>query len=306
MPTPVYVYRTGRNKGLISFPYQHSPPPRYRMLSRRDFLVAAGALGIGLPTFAVQVKDKYPIGIQLYTVRDWMNQDPVGTLKQLAAIGFTRLESYQGEKGIYFGLKPAEFTNIARDLGMTLFAAHFNLGKTAERSITEAAAVGLNYMIVPYNELTNLETTKRAVDEYTRLGELCQKHGVQFGYHNHGYDFETFQGVVPYEMFLEQIDPKLMIMEMELYWFARMKVDPLAYIQKYPGRFPIWHVKDMDKQDRTANTEVGMGSIDYKRLFDHAKQAGLQYSIVEQDGHFHPTVWPSLTASLKATRMLGR
>lgn len=276
------------------------------MFSRRQFLLAAGALATSLPAATSQAKDKYPIGIQLYTVREWMNQDPVGTLKQLAAIGYTLLESYQGDKGIYFGLKPAEFTKIAHDLGMTLFASHFNLGKTAERSITEAAAVGLNYMIVPYNELTSLETTKRAVDEYTRLGELCQKHGIQFGYHNHGYDFETFEGVVPYDLFLKQIDPKLMIMEMELYWFARMKVDPLSYIQKYPGRFLIWHVKDMDKQDRTANTEVGRGNIDYNRLFDHAKQAGLQYSIVEQDGHFHPSVWSSLTTSFKATRILGR
>ncbi|GAB3900921.1 sugar phosphate isomerase/epimerase family protein [Spirosoma agri] len=276
------------------------------MFSRRQFLLATGALATGLPAATSQAKDKYPIGIQLYTVREWMNQDPVGTLKQLAAIGYTLLESYQGDKGIYFGLKPAEFTKIAHDLGMTLFASHFNLGKTAENSITEAAAVGLNYMIVPYNELTSLETTKRAVDEYTRLGELCQKHGIQFGYHNHGYDFETFEGVVPYDLFLKQIDPKLMIMEMELYWFARMEVDPLSYIQKYPGRFPIWHVKDMDKQDRTANTEVGRGNIDYNRLFDHAKQAGLQYSIVEQDGHFHPSVWSSLTTSFKATKILGR
>ncbi|RYF45758.1 MAG: sugar phosphate isomerase/epimerase, partial [Cytophagaceae bacterium] len=217
------------------------------MLSRRHFLGVAGALATGLYASAVQAKISYPSGIQLYTVRDWMNQDPVGTLKQLAAIGFTQLESYQGEKGIYFGLKPAEFTNIVHDLGMTLFASHFNLGKTAERSITEAAAGGLKYMIVPYNELTNLETTKRAADEYNRLGEFCQRQGVQFGYHNHGYDFDTFDGVTPYELFLKQIDPHLMIMEMELYWFARMNIDPLTYIQQYPGRFPIWHVKDMDK-----------------------------------------------------------
>ncbi|WP_158552663.1 sugar phosphate isomerase/epimerase family protein [Spirosoma telluris] len=276
------------------------------MLSRRNFLVATGALAAGLPSLSVRPMGNYPIGVQLYTVREWMNQDPIGTLKQLASIGYTLLESYQGDKGIYFGLKPAEFTKIAHDLGMTLFASHFNLGKTAETSITEAAEVGVKYMIVPYNKLTDLETTKRAVDEYSRLGELCQKHGVQFGYHNHGYDFETFDGIVPYDLFLKQIDPKLMIMEMELYWFARMNVDPLTYIQKYPGRFPIWHVKDMDKQDRTANTEVGRGSINYKRLFEHAKQAGLQYSIVEQDGHFHPSVWPSLTTSFGAAKVLGQ
>lgn len=276
------------------------------MISRRNFLAAAGALAAGLPALASRSIADQPIGIQLYTVREWMNQDPVGTLKQLAAIGYTLLESYQGDKGIYFGMKPAEFTSVAKDLGMTLFASHFNLGKSAESSITEAAQVGVRYMIVPFNKLTDLETTKRAADEYTRLGELCQKHGVQFGYHNHGYDFETFSGVVPYELFLKQIDPKLMVMEMELYWFSRMNVDPLTYIQRYPGRFPIWHVKDMDKQDRTANTEVGKGSINYKRLFDHARQAGLQYSIVEQDGHFHPSVWPSLTTSFGATKQLGK
>ncbi len=100
---------------------------------------------------------------------------------------------------------------------MTLFASHFNLGKTAEASIQQAAETDLTYMLVPYNELTSLDSAKRAVDEYSRLGELCQKQGVQFGYHNHGYDFETFEGVVPYELFLRQIDPKLMVMELELY-----------------------------------------------------------------------------------------
>ena len=275
------------------------------MISRRDFLIATGSMATLLPAMPALAAATTPIGIQLYTIRELMNQDPVGTLKQLAAIGYTLLESYQGDKGIYFGLKPTEFTKIAKDLGMTLFASHFNLGKMAEDSITQAAEVGLKYMIVPYNKLTDLESVKRAVDEYTRLGKLCQKHGVQFGYHNHGYDFETFDGVVPYDMFLQQIDPKLMVMEMELYWFARMKIDPLTYIKKYPGRFPLWHVKDMDKQDATANTEVGKGSIDYRRLFEHAREAGLKYAIVEQDGHFHPSVWPSLTTSYGATKVLA-
>ncbi len=276
------------------------------MISRRDFLIATGAMAALLPVVPAWAATTKPIGIQLYTIRELMNQDPVDTLKHLSAIGFTQLESYQGDKGIYFGLKPTEFTRIAHDLGMTLLASHFNLGETAEDSITQAAEVGVKYMIVPYNKITDLESTKRAVDEYTRLGELCRQHGVQFGYHNHGYDFETFSGVVPYDLFLKQIDPRLMVMEMELYWFARMNVDPVTYIEKYPGRFPLWHVKDMDKQDSTANTEVGKGSINYKRLFEHAKQAGLKYSIVEQDGHFHPSVWPSLTTSYEATKKLDR
>ncbi|MFD2935535.1 sugar phosphate isomerase/epimerase family protein [Spirosoma flavum] len=275
------------------------------MITRRDFLLTTGSMATLLAVEPAWAATNKPIGIQLYTVRDLMNQDPVGTLKQLAAIGYTELESYQGDKGIYFGLKPAEFTKIARDLGMNLFASHFNFSQTPEASITQAAEVGLKYMIVPFNKLTDLESSKRAVDEYTRLGELCRKHGVQFGYHNHGYDFETFDGVMPYDLFLKQIDPKLMVMELEIYWFARMKKDPVAYIQKYPGRFPLWHVKDMDKHDPTANTEVGKGNIDYKRLFDHAKQAGLTHALVEQDGHFHPSVWPSLTTSYKAAKTLA-
>lgn len=276
------------------------------MLSRRDFLLATGSLATLMPSLPVWAKPAKPIGIQLYTVRDLMNQDPIGTLKHLAAIGFTHLESYQGEKGIFFGLKPAQFTQVASDLGMRLFASHFNLGKTAEATIQQAAEAGLIYLLVPYNELTSLDSAKRAVEEYSRLGELCQKQGVQFGYHNHGYDFETFEGVVPYELFLQQIDSKLMVMELELYWFARMNVDPLTYIQKYPGRFPLWHIKDMDKSNRTWNTEVGKGSIDYGRLMAHAKTAGLQYALFEQDGHFHPSVWPSLTTSYRAiTTLVG-
>lgn len=276
------------------------------MTSRREFLKIAGPLSLSalLPASSVLAAATHKVGVQLYTVRELMNLDAVGTLKKLAAMGYKQLESYQGEKGIYFGLPAKEFIRVVKDLGMDLFGSHFNFRQTPEATIGEAAENGLKYMICPFNQLTDLDSCKQATADYVHLGELCQKSGIQFGYHNHGYDFESFEGVVPYEMFLQQIDPKLMVMEMELYWFYRMDKDPLVYINQYPGRFPLWHVKDMDKVDHTLHTEVGKGIIDYKRLFAQASKAGLAYAMVEQDGHFQPSVWESLQTSYSAVKAM--
>lgn len=280
----------------------------YSMTTRRNFLKITGPLSLAalLPEFPGWTNPSQSVGIQLYTVRELMNQDPKGTLKKLAAIGYKQLESYQGDKGIYFGLKPKEFVNVVKDLEMELFGSHFNIKQNPEATIAEAAANGIRYMICPFNKLTDLDSYKRAMEEYVHLGEVCQKNGIQFGYHNHGYEFEPLDGVLPYDLFLKQIDAKLMVMEMELYWFARMDKDPLAYIQQYPGRFPLWHVKDMDKQDHTLHTEVGKGSIDYQRLFAHAAKAGLKYAMVEQDGHFQPSAWESLKTSYTAVKAMKR
>ncbi len=269
------------------------------MTTRRDFLRTAGAITLGglLTSEKLLAASSHPVGLQLYTLRDQLPKDPKGVLKQIAAAGYKELESYQGEMGVYFGMKPTEFKKFVGDLGMTLRSSHVNTSKDFEKTVSEAAEAGLKYVLSPYSKKNTLEEYKRTTDEFNRLGEICRKSGIQFGYHNHDYAFKEIDGVVPYDMWLKETDPKLVVMEMDIYWVYRAGKDPIDYFNNYPGRFPLWHVKDMDKKKDEMNTEVGKGKIDFKKLFQHASKAGLKYAFVEQEDNYVPSPIASIKTS---------
>jgi len=269
------------------------------MTTRRDFLKTAGALTLGglLTSEQLLAASSRPVGIQLYTLRDDLPKDPKGVLKQVAAAGYKELESYQGEKGVFFGMTGKEFKKFIGDLGMNLRSSHVNTGGTFEKTVAELAEAGAKYVMSPYNKKNTLDEYKRTGEDFVKWGEICQKNGVQFGYHNHDYAFKEVEGVLPYDMWLKEIDPKLMVMEMDIYWVVRAGKDPVAYFNQYPGRFPLWHVKDMDKKNEDQNTEVGKGKIDYKALFKHASKAGLKQAFVEQESNYVPSPIASIKTS---------
>jgi sugar phosphate isomerase/epimerase len=269
------------------------------MTTRRDFLKTAGALTLGglLTSEQLLAASSRPVGIQLYTLRDDLPKDPKGVLKQVAAAGYKELESYQGEKGVFFGMTAKEFKKFIGDLGMNLRSSHVGTGGTFEKTVAELAEAGAKYVLSPYNKKNTLDEYKRTGEDFVKWGEICQKNGVQFGYHNHDYAFKEVEGVLPYDMWLKEIDPKLMVMEMDIYWVVRAGKDPVAYFNQYPGRFPLWHVKDMDKKNEEQNTEVGKGKIDYKALFKHASKAGLKQAFVEQESNYVPSAIASIKTS---------
>jgi sugar phosphate isomerase/epimerase len=256
------------------------------MKTRRDFLKASGGLALGMmlvPTLSRAEKIKN-VGIQLYSVRKEMLADAVGTLKQLAKIGYKELESARSEKGNYYGLKPAEIKKIATDLGMTLRSGHTHIDKDWQRSIDSASEAGQAYLVcssLPSKGQT-VDNYKKVADTFSKAAEDCKKSNITFGYHNHEYEFEKENGQVLYDVLLDETDPKLVTMELDLGWVVASGNDPLKYFEKYSGRFPLWHLKDMDTK-KMQSTEFGKGSIKVKELLQNAKKSGVKYVFVEQE-----------------------
>lgn len=256
------------------------------MKTRREFLKASGSLALGsllLPHLSRAAKVKN-VGIQLYTVRKEMLADAVGTLKQLAKIGYKELESARSEKGNYYGLQPKEIKKITQDLGMTVRSGHVHIDKDWQRSVDAAAEVGQDYLVCSSlpSEGQTVANYQRVADTFSKAAENCKKANIVFGYHNHEYEFEKKDGKVLYDILLEQTDPKLVTMELDLGWVIVTGHDPVTYFEKYPGRFPLWHLKDMDKT-RQESTEFGKGQINILRMLQNADKSGMKYFFVEQE-----------------------
>lgn len=256
------------------------------MNSRRDFLKKATLAGIGawsMPQLLFAA-DKKPVGIQLYTVRKEMLQDPVGTLKQLAKIGYKELESARSEKGNYYGLSAKEIRKITADLGMNVRSGHVHLDKDWERSMEQAVEAGQQYVIVssmPFEGQT-IANYQKTADAFSKGGEQCKKLNLVFGYHNHDYEFEKVDGKVLYDILLERTDASNVCMELDLGWVVVTGNDPVDYFNRFPGRFPLWHLKDMSISKKHS-TEFGKGDLDIKQMLSNAGKSGLKYYFVEQE-----------------------
>ncbi|MEO6719823.1 MAG: sugar phosphate isomerase/epimerase [Ferruginibacter sp.] len=256
------------------------------MQTRRDFLKSSGTLALGamvLPSCSVAGKVQNP-GIQLYTFRKEMEADAIGTLKQIAKIGIKQIESAGSNKGEYYGLTPKEMKDTCKGLGMTLRSGHVHLDDKFDQTIQNAVEAGQEYVIcssMPTRGQT-VDNYKKVAEAFNKAGEQCKKNNLKFGYHNHEYEFEQENGKVLYDVLLEETDPKLVCMELDLGWVIIPGKDPLAYFNKYPGRFPLWHLKDMDMAKKHS-TEFGKGGLDIQKMFDNAKQSGLEYYFIEQE-----------------------
>ena len=271
------------------------------MLSRRSFLSSAALLTAGLAVSpALLAHSKRAVGIQLYTVRDAMAKDPAGTLARLAKIGYNSVEgaTYTGSQ-LFYGMAPKAFAALLKQHGLVMPSSHYRLGEELEkgapvagtmlhgwdRAVDDAAAAGAKYMVCAWlsqAERGNLDHYKYVAEQLNKAGERCRKAGLQMCYHNHAFEFEVQNGQLPYDLLLAT-DPKLVQMELDLYWVTKAGKDPLALFKQHPGRFPLWHVKDMDRTPPHSFTEVGSGSIDFPKIFAQAKLAGLKHFFVEQD-----------------------
>jgi sugar phosphate isomerase/epimerase len=265
-----------------------------------------------------------PIGLQLYTLGDLMTTDPKGTLQKLAAIGYKELESAGSQKGNFYGYKPKELAAMIKDAGMKWRSAHvggapftieqvMKMAKTAEDSarirkmmerfkdmpkslnlkenyqeLADAAAEGgISYLVCSSIPVSTLDEIKTAADVFNKSGEACKKVGVQFAYHNHTSEFDEVEGHRPFDYILTNTDKNLVKMELDLAWATKANQDPVALFKMHPGRFPLWHVKDLDKNTKNP-AEVGTGIVDFKHIFDNAAASGMKYFFVEQDGAPQP------------------
>ncbi len=267
--------------------------------NRRNFIKFTGAAATGLALsnlagnslFAAETAKPFSqFGIQLYTLRDVIPADPKGVLKSLASFGYKQIESYEGAKGMFWGMSHTDFKKYMDDLGMKIVSSHCDINKDFEKKAAEAAAIGMKYLICPYKgPQKSIDDFKRFADEFNQKGEICKKNGICFAYHNHDYSFKTLDGQNPQEVMMNGTDSSLVDFEMDIYWVVAAGVDAEAWFKKYKNRFRLCHVKDRSKNPGTDNgknsVDLGTGSIDWTKILKTAKKNGMQYYIVEQEAY---------------------
>jgi sugar phosphate isomerase/epimerase len=292
------------------------------MINRRKFLqnasmLTVGGLAVSQTITSMPLKNLVQaksIGLQLYTVTNNMDTDPDATLKRLAEIGYKDLESASSRRGGFYGLKPKEFASKVKEYGLNWRAHHItgapsrmlagatatqvgpdgkplparlNLKDNFKEAVDLADEGGIKYLVCSSTPLENLEDIKSAIDTFNKTGEACKKAGIGFAFHNHTREFDRIEGKIPYDLFLSEVSADLMKFELDLGWATKSGTDPLELFKKYPGRFPLWHVKDLHRVTQRP-VEVGTGYVDLKRVFDGAAAAGLEYFFVEQDAAPQP------------------
>lgn len=260
------------------------------MATRRNFLknitLISGVLATSSLHAGSQVAKgkKMKTGLQLWTVRDVINSDLTGTLTSLSKIGYNSLEPY-GFDGSFYGHSAKEFRKICNDLGMDITSSHSGItAANASEYTDKAAEAGLEFLVLPsFNgrpEKT-LDDFKQVAHEMNQIGEITKKAGINFGYHNHNFEFKPLEEKLPYDILLAETDPALVSFQMDIFWVIKGGQDPLHYFTKHPGRFKTWHMKDMGNDGESCI--VGNGKINFKDLLKHAKKAGLKRFFVEQE-----------------------
>ncbi|MCU0362775.1 MAG: sugar phosphate isomerase/epimerase [Bacteroidales bacterium] len=284
--------------------------------SRRDFLrlAAAGAAGaVVLSNFSCKPKaapaqaaapvdpKSFGIGLQLYTIRDAMAVDVPGSLKKVSDLGYKYLElaGYAGRK--FYGYEPAEFLKLVNDLGMEVLSSHTQVeaeGITLENAkfmAEDHAKLGVKYCVQPWvvpEARNTIASYQKMVADWNKVGAIMKEVNIQFGYHNHNFEFATVEGKIPFfDVFMTELDKDLVTMELDMFWTTKAGQNPVEIIKKYPGRFQLFHMKDMFTNEPPFFTTdgvadfapVGAGVINFKEILAVKDIAGMKYMIVEQD-----------------------
>lgn len=276
------------------------------MKTRRDFLKisaagAAGTLVLGTAACSSQTVDKksFGVGLQLYSIRDAIAEDLEGSLKKVADMGYKYVELAGYADGKFYGLEPQAFKTMINDLGMEILSSHTQVEaagitlENARKMADDHAEVGVKYCIQPWinEENRNIETYKKMIADWNQVAEVMREAGIQFGYHNHNFEFAPVDGIIPYyDIFLPEMDANLITMELDLYWATKAGQDPVEMFEKFPGRFQLWHFKDMSQKtepyfevEKDDITSVGAGLIDFKRIYAAKETAGMKHFFVEDD-----------------------
>lgn len=284
------------------------------MKTRRIFIKTAGVAAAGMAlipgcapsakkeeTVAEEVVSavaevKKDIGLQIYTVRNQIDQDLEATMKAVADAGYNQVEVFSYDNGQYFGLSAEDFYKLLTKYGLTPISSHHGTGLTQpeivgtlsngwQQAVDHAAMAGQKYMVMPYlrDDERSLEHYKALPEMLNKAGEVAKAAGLQLCYHNHDFEFVEMDEIMPMYHILDNTDPELVKMELDLYWITKAGYDPLAFFEKYPGRTPLWHVKDMADTAEKEFTEVGNGVIDFEAIFANKEKSGMTHFFVEQD-----------------------
>lgn len=257
-------------------------------------------------------------GLALYTVRDDMNKNPEATLDSIAQIGFAYVEAAGYEHGKFYNYAPEDFKALLSQKGLVGLSSHHGgiTLNTMKEEIAAAKKAGFEYVVVPippmgmftFDQATMTMGMQGEVTELAkilnRIGKEASEQGMKMLYHNHDFEFKPNKdGIIPMVYLLENTDPKYVNFELDLYWIAKAGADPITYFEKYPGRFKMWHVKDMG--DNGLFAPVGTGTIDFGQILDKKETSGMVYYFVEQDLTFTNTPLQAIKISHEGLKNIG-
>lgn len=283
--------------------------------NRRKFLQSTGTLVLSSVVLSGKAASylnviKHPVGVQLFTFFNVIDNDVKGTLSKVAAAGYGEIESAFSKKGGYYGMKPKEFRALANDLGLSWKSHHvlgapfkmpagakmptmpdgkpmvlptmLTLRDNMQQLVDEAAEGGVKYLVCANTPTGTTAELTSSISVLNKTAEAATKAGLTFAYHNHDMEFKAVDGKVPYDLLLSETDPKNLKMELDLAWAVKAGKNPVDLFKQNPGRFPLWHLKDLDAS-RENIMSVGSGTIDFKPIFAAASIAGMQSFFVEHD-----------------------
>ena len=263
------------------------------MQTRREFLggttAAAASLAFSKPAFAAAVADS-AIGVQLYTVRSEIIAEPARVLAAIRKIGYQTVETFAAQ----YTRPAAELRGLILDAGLTLPSAHYSYADF-DSKFDYAKELGATDVVCgaePSNLAVSADAFKRFAEQYNKWGERAQKMGMRFGFHNHNFEFQTFDGRTGLDILLAETDPKLVWWQMDCYWVTQGGQDPLALMRRYHNRLQTLHFKDRKPGVEVSTvpgktsqhfTEIGAGTLDFPAIWKYASSIGIKYFFVEQD-----------------------
>ncbi|MDC8829815.1 sugar phosphate isomerase/epimerase family protein [Alteromonas gilva] len=260
-------------------------------MSRRHFMqwsatgmsALLGASACGSATTMTTAASDNRVGLQLYTLRSMMEKSVSDTLKLVANVGYKELE-FAG----FFDNNPSAVKALIDELGLSAPSAHVPLQlleQDIDKQIEIANIMEHKYMVVPWlpaeQRSKDIAGWQRLAEQLNQFGEKCKANGIQLAYHNHDFEFENIDGQLPYNTLLDECEESLVAMELDLYWTVKAGFNPVDYFKRNPGRFKLWHVKDMDKNGEFA--DVGKGTINFDDIFANAELSGIEHKFVERD-----------------------
>lgn len=266
------------------------------MTTRRDFIKQSSLFTAAMFVSTDEIfKKQKRIGVQLYTVRGDLGKDAKGTIEKIAKLGYKEIETFGYNQGKWFGMTPTELSGVFKANGLTSPSGHTFPGsiflkdgweQTWVKAVEDAKILGQRYIVIPWLEdqhRKDPDNYKKVADGLNKAGSVAKQAGMQIAYHNHDFEFADLGGQNGFETLLNATDKSLVNFELDIYWAVKAGKDPIALFEKYPGRFVMWHVKDMDNTEKKMFTEVGNGIIDWKKIFAKAKKSGMTNFFVEQD-----------------------
>jgi sugar phosphate isomerase/epimerase len=311
---------------LSSYNKSNTIKPK-NMINRRSFIKNTSALTAGGLLLQEKIMAGFfghsampPAGIQLFTLFNILENDVPGNIKKVADIGYKEIESAFSKKGGFYGYTAKEFKKLLNDNGLSWKSHHVlgapfkmpagakppvgadgkpftippmkNLRENMQELVDTVSEVGIPYLVCSSTPFSTSDELKASVETLNKTNEACKKAGLTFAYHNHDAEFKAVDGKIPYDVLL--LDTGV-TMELDLCWVTKAGIDPVGLFKKHTGRFPLWHVKDLDKEMKGPQP-VGTGIVDFKRIFENAPIAGMKHFFVEHDMPADP--FASLTTSL--------